>query len=76
MPLCYLGFQKAPPTSVVAGSSLRVAPIICNDLRDDICVDAIWNATEEGQKVIRNKGSKWFAAFRRIRDSENEESIE
>lgn len=47
-----------------------------DDLRDDICVDAIWNATEEGQKVIRNKGSKWFAAFRRIRDSENEESIE
>ena len=40
MPLCYLGFQKAPPTSVVAGSSVRVAPIICNDLRDDIYTPA------------------------------------
>lgn len=45
-------------------------------LKEDICVDAVWNATEEGQKVIRNKGSKWFAAFRRIRDPENEEVIE
>ncbi|MCO5556123.1 hypothetical protein L7F22_009667 [Adiantum nelumboides] len=45
-------------------------------LKHDVCVDAVWNATEEGQKVIRNKGSKWFAAFRRIRDPENEESIE
>lgn len=45
-------------------------------LKHDVCVDAVWNATEEGKKVIRNRGSKWFAAFRRIRDSEGEEQIE
>jgi tRNA (guanine-N7-)-methyltransferase len=45
------------------------------DLQGDVCVDAVWNATEEGKKVIRNKGEKWFAAFRRIRDDLNEDQI-
>lgn len=29
-------------------------------------LDAVWNSTEEGQKVERNKGEKWLACFRRI----------
>lgn len=45
------------------------------DLAGDVCVDAVWNATEEGKKVTRNKGDKWFAAFRRIADEEGEEVI-
>lgn len=45
------------------------------DLEGDVCVDAVWNATEEGKKVIRNRGSKWFAAYRRIADEEGEDFI-
>lgn len=33
---------------------------------DDICVSTMMNATEEGQKVTRNKGSKYVACYRRI----------
>ncbi|KAI0270805.1 putative methyltransferase [Russula aff. rugulosa BPL654] len=29
-------------------------------------LDAVWNSTEEGKKVERNKGEKWLACFRRI----------
>ncbi|ODV77250.1 uncharacterized protein CANTADRAFT_56132 [Suhomyces tanzawaensis NRRL Y-17324] len=32
----------------------------------DKCVSIMYNATEEGQKVTRNKGSKWIACFRRL----------
>lgn len=46
-----------------------------SELKDDICVDAVWNATEEGKKVIRKHGDKWFAAFRRIRDPDGEDCI-
>lgn len=35
-------------------------------LKDDPCVKAIYDATEEGQKVARNKGQKYFAAYRRV----------
>lgn len=45
------------------------------DLQGDVCVDAVWNATEEGKKVIRNKGEKWFAAFRRIEDEFGQDEI-
>lgn len=45
------------------------------ELQGDVCVEAVWNATEEGKKVIRNKGEKWFAAFRRISDEEGEDQI-
>lgn len=45
------------------------------DLEGDVCVEAVWNATEEGKKVIRNKGDKWFAAFRRISDDEGEDQL-
>ncbi|UZJ51944.1 hypothetical protein CBS101457_001264 [Exobasidium rhododendri] len=45
------------------------------DLEGDVCVEAVWNATEEGKKVIRNKGDKWFAAFRRIPDEDGEDQI-
>ncbi|KAI0259860.1 putative methyltransferase [Gloeopeniophorella convolvens] len=31
-------------------------------------LDAVWNSTEEGKKVERNKGDKWLACFRRIQD--------
>ncbi|KAJ8481132.1 hypothetical protein ONZ45_g2125 [Pleurotus djamor] len=29
-------------------------------------LDAVYNSTEEGKKVQRNKGEKWLACFRRI----------
>ncbi|KAI0059184.1 putative methyltransferase [Artomyces pyxidatus] len=31
-----------------------------------LILDAVWNSTEEGKKVERNKGEKWLACFRRI----------
>ncbi|KAK0054699.1 tRNA (guanine-N(7)-)-methyltransferase [Biomphalaria pfeifferi] len=37
-----------------------------NELSGDIVVDKIYNSTEEGQKVTRNKGQKWLAVFRKI----------
>lgn len=49
--------------------------LLDEDLQGDVCVDAVWTATEEGKKVIRNKGEKWFAAFRRIKDDLNEDEI-
>jgi len=36
------------------------------ELKADVVVDKIYNSTEEGQKVTRNKGEKWLAVFRRI----------
>ncbi|CAD6889878.1 unnamed protein product [Tilletia caries] len=38
------------------------------ELRDDPCVGLVTYSTEEGKKVQRNKGSKYFAAFRRRAD--------
>ncbi|PWN49370.1 putative methyltransferase [Violaceomyces palustris] len=38
------------------------------DLQNDPCVKAVTYATEEGKKVERNRGSKYFAAFRRLPD--------
>ena len=32
----------------------------------DKCVKIMYNATEEGQKVTRNKGSKWVACYKRL----------
>ncbi|KHC34603.1 tRNA (guanine-N(7)-)-methyltransferase [Candida albicans P76067] len=32
----------------------------------DKCVEIMYNATEEGQKVTRNKGSKWVACYKRL----------
>ncbi|KAK0553971.1 tRNA (guanine-N(7)-)-methyltransferase (tRNA(m7G46)-methyltransferase) [Tilletia horrida] len=40
------------------------------ELRDDPCVGLVTYSTEEGKKVERNKGSKYFAAFRRRPDPE------
>lgn len=37
-------------------------------LKDDVCVKAVYEATEEGKKVERNGGGKWFAAFQRLPD--------
>jgi hypothetical protein len=31
-------------------------------------VDLIQNATEEGRKVTRESGSKWFSVFTRVED--------
>ena len=38
-------------------------------------LDAVWNSTEEGKKVERNKGEKWLACFRRIELSREETSL-
>ena len=37
-----------------------------DDIEDDPCVQAMKTETEEGQKVERNKGSKYYAVYRRI----------
>ncbi|KAI5959195.1 hypothetical protein CANMA_004122 [Candida margitis] len=34
--------------------------------QQDKCVEIMYNSTEEGQKVERNKGSKWVACFKRL----------
>ncbi|CAK7905991.1 tRNA (guanine-N(7)-)-methyltransferase [[Candida] anglica] len=34
--------------------------------KQDKCVQLMWNSTEEGQKVSRNKGDKWIACYRRL----------
>ncbi|ORZ16013.1 putative methyltransferase-domain-containing protein [Lobosporangium transversale] len=38
------------------------------ELADDPAVEHVRNATEEGQKVERNKGDKYLACYRRIND--------
>lgn len=42
-------------------------------LEGDQCVEAVYTATEEGKKVERNRGDKWFSAFERLDDPENED---
>ncbi|GAC98353.1 hypothetical protein PHSY_005946 [Pseudozyma hubeiensis SY62] len=37
-------------------------------LKGDPCVEAVYTATEEGKKVERNRGDKWFSAFERLPD--------
>lgn len=37
----------------------------------DKCVELMWNSTEEGQKVTRNKGSKWIACYKRLPNPED-----
>lgn len=37
-------------------------------MKTDSVVEMLYNSTEEGQKVTRNKGSKWAAVFRRLFD--------
>lgn len=36
------------------------------NLKDDICIKLIFNETEEGKKVERNKGNKFFCVYERI----------
>ncbi|SNX87649.1 probable TRM8 - part of complex required for 7-methylguanosine modification [Melanopsichium pennsylvanicum] len=40
-------------------------------LKGDPCVDAVYTATEEGKKVERNRGNKWFSAFQRLPDPQD-----
>ncbi|SJX65368.1 probable TRM8-part of complex required for 7-methylguanosine modification [Sporisorium reilianum f. sp. reilianum] len=44
-----------------------------DELKDDPCVEAVYTATEEGKKVERNRGDKWFSAFERLPDPEMDE---
>lgn len=37
-----------------------------HELENDLCYKLIQNSSEESQKVARNAGSKWSAAYRRI----------
>lgn len=39
-----------------------------NELKADIIVEKLFDSTEEGQKVTRNKGDKYLAVFRRVAD--------
>ncbi|CAL1541332.1 unnamed protein product [Lymnaea stagnalis] len=43
------------------------------ELKEDIVVEKIYNSTEEGKKVTRNKGEKWLAVFRRIENRPNDQ---
>ncbi|PWN29738.1 hypothetical protein BDZ90DRAFT_258646 [Jaminaea rosea] len=36
MPFQYIGFQRLPPSSLSPSQSLQVAPLIANDLRDEV----------------------------------------
>ena len=36
------------------------------EVESDICIKLIWNETEEGKKVERNNGKKYFCVYRRI----------
>ncbi|XP_050680911.1 tRNA (guanine-N(7)-)-methyltransferase [Leptidea sinapis] len=38
------------------------------ELEKDLIIEKLFESTEEGQKVSRNKGDKFLAVFRRIRD--------
>lgn len=42
-------------------------------LKDDPCVEAVYTATEEGKKVERNRGDKWFSAFERLPDPQQDD---
>lgn len=42
------------------------APVEIQDLKSDPVVSALYESTEEGQKVTRNAGSKFLAVFRRL----------
>nr|CAG4638681.1 EOG090X0BSB [Cyclestheria hislopi] len=44
------------------------------ELENDIIVPKLFESSEEGQKVSRNKGDKFLAVFRRIRDPYQEQS--
>jgi len=37
-----------------------------NELKDDIIVDKLYETSEEGMKVTRNKGDKFLAVFKRL----------
>jgi len=37
-------------------------------LKEDKVVEKLFESTEEGQKVSRNKGDKFLAVFRRVAD--------
>ena len=39
-----------------------------DEYKDDPVVDKLYDSTEEGQKVTRNKGDKYMAIFKRIAD--------
>lgn len=36
------------------------------EMEQDPCVELIYHTTEEGKKVARNEGSKWYCVFERI----------
>ncbi len=46
-----------------------------SDLETDPCVAAMTNETEEGKKVARNNGKKFYAVFRRKTNEEIESSL-
>ncbi|KNE92689.1 hypothetical protein, variant 1 [Puccinia striiformis f. sp. tritici PST-78] len=52
---------------------IRVEQLIQADPLEDQLIKSIYNLTEEGKKVTRNKGDKFLAVFRRI--SEEEEQL-
>jgi tRNA (guanine-N7-)-methyltransferase len=40
-----------------------------DDLKDDPVVPKLTDSSEEGKKVVRNKGSHFLAVFERIEDA-------
>lgn len=43
------------------------------EIKDDICLKCAMEETEEGKKVARNGGDKFFAVYRRVADDEQAE---
>jgi tRNA (guanine-N7-)-methyltransferase len=49
---------------------IALEELIQADPLEDQLIKAIYNLTEEGKKVARNKGDKFLAIFRRISQEE------
>lgn len=46
------------------------------EIRDDVCVEAMKNETEEGKKVARAGAAKYYAVYQRIKDEDYDMNID
>lgn len=54
---------------------ITVEELVAMDPKEDQLIKSIYNLTEEGKKVSRNKGEKFLAIFRRISQEEEDELL-
>lgn len=43
-------------------------PLTSEEIKNDIVIEKLYQSSEEGQKVTRNNGEKFLAAFKRVKD--------